>query len=425
MEELRTTPLHQWHLDQGANMAHFGLYDMPLWYPAGVKAEHLSAIGNAGVFDTSHMAVIGLQGKGALALLQRCFSKDLVRCQGKDRGPMTAGRCVYGVFLAEDGTVIDDAIVYRLGEESWMVVVNAGMGGTVARHLEGCPEAVGVHVVDYTDQLGKMDIQGPLAAKVLRKVLRDPEAVFAGMAYFSCKGGFGELMAPHPVTLLDGTPLLLSRTGYTGEFGFELFVAGDKIVSLWQTVLTAGQGSGVLPCGLAARDSLRTGAVLPLSHQDIGPWKFTNNPWLFALPWDDSGESFSKDFIGGRRLLEDRTGEHTLPFAGFDPRKITVGKDTFVTNLQGDTIGQVLTCATDMAIGRIGETIISVATPTVEGRPEDFRPRGLCCGFVKVHRPPAVGDIVIITDGRRDIRVEIRADIRPHRSARRPITSML
>ncbi|KAB2890994.1 MAG: aminomethyl transferase family protein [Desulfobulbaceae bacterium] len=425
MEELRTTPLHRWHLDQGANMAHFGLYDMPLWYPAGAKAEHLAVIEAAGIFDTSHMALIGLRGKGALALLQRCFSKDLEHCQGKDRGPLTAGRCVYGVFLAEDGTVIDDAIVYRLGEDSWMVVVNAGMGGIVARHLEDRPEASGVQTIDYTDRIGKMDIQGPLAAKVLGRVLRDPQTVFAGMTYFSCKGGFGELIAPHPVTLLDGTPLLLSRTGYTGEFGFELFAAGDRIVSLWQTVLAAGEEFAVLPCGLAARDSLRTGAVLPLSHQDIGPWKFANNPWLFALPWDDGGKSFSKDFIGGRSLLDDPAGEYTLPFAGFDPRKITVGKDTFVTNLQGDTIGQVLTCATDMAIGRVGETIISVATPAAEGRPEEFRPRGLSCGFVKVHGPLAAGDIVIITDGRRDIRVEIRADIRPHRSARRPITSML
>lgn len=425
MENLRTTPLHQWHLDHGANMAHFGLYDMPLWYPAGAKAEHLAVIETAGVFDTSHMAVVGLRGERAIVLLQRCFSKDLEHCQGRERGPLTAGRCVYGVFLAEDGTVIDDAIVYRLGDDSWMVVVNAGMGAIVAEHLRERPEAAGVQVVDHTDRIGKMDIQGPLAAKVLARVLNDPAAAFAGMAYFSCRGGMGELMAPQPVTLLDGTPLLLSRTGYTGEFGFELFVAADRIVALWQAVLAAGEESAVLPCGLAARDSLRAGAVLPLSHQDIGPWKFANNPWLFALPWDDSGKGFSKDFLGAGALLGSPSGEHTLPFAGFDPRKISLGKDTFVTNLQGDTIGQVLTCATDMAIGRVGEAVISVATPAGEGRPEDFRPRGLCCGFVRVNRPLQYGSICGITDGRREIRVEIRADIRPHRSARRPITSML
>ena len=424
MDEPRTTPLHRWHLGQGANMARFGRYDMPLWYPAGAKAEHLAVIEAAGIFDTSHMAVIGLQGDGARTLLQRCFTKDLDRCQGRDRGPLAVGRCVYGIFLAADGTVIDDAIVYRLAEKAWMVVVNAGMGATVAGHLDR-QGGTGVRITDYSDRLGKMDIQGPLAARILARVLHDPGPVLADMMYFACKGGFGELQTPVPVLLNDGTPLLLSRTGYTGEFGFELFVAADRIVPLWRTVLAAGEGLGLLPCGLAARDSLRTGAVLPLSHQDIGPWPFVNNPWLFALPWGDGGKVFSKDFIGAEALRQDPGNEHTLPFAGFDPRKIAVGKDTFVTDLRGDTIGQVLTCATDMAIDRVGAMIVSVATPPAEGRPADYRPRGLSCGFIKVNRPLASGEFVMITDGRRRIKVEIRNDIRPHRSARRPITSML
>mgnify|MGYP001764707741 CR=1 FL=1 len=114
-----------------------------------------------------------------------------------------------------------------------------------------------------------------------------------------------------------------------------------------------------------------------------------------------------------------------LPFAGFDPRKITVGKDTFVTDRRGDTIGQVLTCATDMAIDRVGAIIVSVATPPAAGRPADYRPRGLSCGFIKVNTPLTSGEVVMITDGRRQIRVEICQDIRPHRSARLPITSML
>ncbi len=425
MDELRTTKLHAWHLQQGANMARFGGYDMPLWYPAGVKAEHLAVIEAAGIFDTSHMAVIGLQGEGARELLQYCFSKDLQRCLGSEKTPLVAGRCVYGVFLAEDGTVIDDAIVYQLAADAYMVVVNAGMGGIVAAHLEDRKEKRSVAVSDYSDLIGKMDIQGPQAARILRKILKDPDEVFAGMVYFSCKGGFAELQAPGPVQLLDGTPLLISRTGYTGEFGFELFVAGEHLVPLWQAVLAAGDGFGLLPCGLAARDSLRAGAVLPLSHQDIGPWKFSHNPWQFALPWQEDRQSFSKDFVGARALLADSPAEYTRAFAGYDPRKITVGKDTFVTDLRGDTIGQVLTCATDMAIDRVGEKIVSVATPAAEGRPDGFRPRGLCCGFVKVRSPLAAGEIVLIADGRREIKVEIREDIRPHRSARRPLTAML
>ena len=425
MDELRTTRLHGWHLEHGANMAQFGLYDMPLWYPAGAKAEHLAVIEAAGIFDTSHMAVIGIQGEGSRDLLQHCFSKDLERCQGKDKTPLLAGRCVYGVFLQTDGTVIDDAIVYQLGDHAYMVVVNAGMGGVVAAHLEDCREQRPAVVSDYTDDLGKMDIQGPLAAKILKKILADGDAALAGMAYFSCRGGIPGLRTSTAVQLLDGTPLLVSRTGYTGEFGFELFIAGEHFVSLWQKVLTAGQDLGLLPCGLAARDSLRAGAVLPLSHQDIGPWLFANNPWQFALPWQEGTTRFSKDFRGAAALLAARDGEHTLPFAGFDLRKITVGKDTFVTDLRGDTIGQVLTCATDMAIGRVAEKIVSVATPVTEGRPEDFRPRGLSCGFIKVRKPLAVGEQVVLTDGKREVKVEIRQDIRPNRSARRPITAML
>ena len=425
MDELRTTALHAWHLKQGANMARFGLYDMPLWYPAGAKAEHLAVIVAAGIFDTSHMAVIGVQGEGARDLLQFCFTKDLDSCLGKDKGPLVAGRCVYGIFLQLDGTVIDDAIVYQLGKNDYMVVVNAGMGGIVAAHLGSRKKDVSVTITDFTDRLGKMDIQGPLAAKILKKILAVPEEVFTGMVYFSCKGGFAELQSPVAVSLLDGTPLLISRTGYTGEFGFELFIAAEHFVSLWQTVLAAGEGLGLLPCGLAARDSLRAGAVLPLSHQDIGPWKFAHNPWPFALPWQEGARTFSKDFLGAAALLNDTSSEYTLPFAGYDLRKITVGKDTFVTDLRGDTIGQVLTCATDMAIGRVGEKIVSVATPVAEGRPEDFNPRGLCCGFVKVRKSLAVGEQVILTDGKRKIKVEIREDIRPHRSARHPITAML
>jgi aminomethyltransferase len=113
------------------------------------------------------------------------------------------------------------------------------------------------------------------------------------------------------VELVDGTPVLISRTGYTGEFGFELFVSIDKLAALWSMVLEAGRDKGVLACGLAARDSLRAGAVLPLSHQDIGPWSFLHNPWPFALPYNDDNTTFSKDFIGGSSLLQSTWSKHS------------------------------------------------------------------------------------------------------------------
>ena len=156
-------------MENGANMALFGNYDMPLWYKTGAKAEHLAVIQSAGIFDTSHMAVVLVKGEGARVLLQHCLSKDLDSCLGKDKTPLVDGRCVYGVFLNADGTVIDDAIVYQLQAESFMVVVNAGMGGEIASHLVANAGEGAVIVVDMTDRVGKMDIQGPDSARILGK----------------------------------------------------------------------------------------------------------------------------------------------------------------------------------------------------------------------------------------------------------------
>jgi aminomethyltransferase len=419
MATTKQTVLHSWHVANGANMALFGNYDMPLWYKTGAKAEHLAVIQGVGIFDTSHMAAVAVQGKGARALLQHCLSKNLDCCLGKGKSELVDGRCVYGVFLKADGTVIDDAIVYQLQTESFMVVVNAGMGGEIAALLVKNSGDRAVTVADLTDRVGKMDIQGPDSARILGKIIKNPTAVFERMVYFSCKGGFGDLQTSSPAELVDGTPLLLSRTGYTGEFGFELFVPIDRLASVWAMVLQAGKEKGVLACGLAARDSLRAGAVLPLSHQDIGSWPFLNNPWPFALPFNDDHTGFSKDFIGAQALLQSNWEKHTLPFAGFDPRKIAAGDDSFVTSETGERLGTILTCTTDMAIGRVAGEIVCVA-----GNPQ-FQAKGLCCGFVLLDKQCAPGVLVILTDGKRKIKVEIRADIRPNRTARKAMSLMV
>ena len=262
---IKRTPLNSWHRSRGANMADFGGYDMPLWY-SSVKDEHLAVLTGAGIFDTSHMAAVIVDGSGAAGLIQHCFTNDLDACMGPARKPLSPGRCVYGAFLDEKGQTIDDAIVFFVEADSYMVVINAGMGGAIADHLQhhlGGREAT---ITDLTDRLGKMDIQGPAAAKILGRVLADPKTVFANMPYFSFKGHIDPTSPlADAVRLDDGTPIVLSRTGYTGEFGFEIFLAPDKIQRLWERLLEAGQASGIKPCGLAARDSLRAGAVLPLS----------------------------------------------------------------------------------------------------------------------------------------------------------------
>jgi len=423
---LKITPLNQWHRDQGAQMAEFGGYHMPLWYPVGIKKEHLAVITAAGLFDTSHMAAIMVTGADARPLLQKCFTNDLESCIGPRHLPLPDGRSVYGAFLDSRGHVIDDAIIFQVAPEEYMVVVNAGMGAAVAVQLEEHRETGRiVRVEDLTDRLGKIDIQGPAAARIVATLLTDSERVFDKMVYFSFKGHF-DPDHPHAsaVRMSVDIPVLLSRTGYSGEFGFEIFLDRAHAPALWNALMDAGQrvGTDLLPCGLGARDSLRAGAVLPLSHQDIGDWPYRNHPWPFALPWDATGNNFTKPFVGDRALLADNSPETTLAFAGYDPRKVSAGADSVVLDDRGTPIGTVLTCATDMAVDRVNGHIVSLASPD---RPGGFSPRGLSCGFIRVKTPIDVGQPVSLKDNRRTIQAVIVDDIRPNRSARRPIKSMM
>ena len=420
---MKKTPLYEWHVANGGNMADFSGYEMPIWYTAGIKEEHMSVLLRAGIFDTSHMAVATVNGPGAFDLLQHCLSKDLTKCVGLKKAPISNRRCVYGVFLNENGEVLDDAITYQLDENRFMIVVNAGMGKIIASHLAEYKNSHDVKITNLTDKVAKMDIQGPMSAVILSKLLKNPERVFSKIPYFSFKGHFDpENKRSKEVTLQDGAPLLLSRTGYTGEFGFEIFINPEHIVSLWENILEIGAEFNIKPCGLGSRDSLRTGAVLPLSHQDIGHWPFINHPWSFALPYNDDLSGFTKGFIGSKVLQCIEKPDYTYGFTGYDARKVSAGENAEVIDGNGDIIGSVLTCATDMGIGRVDSKIVSITSPD---KPEDYFPKGLSCGFVKVDRPFETKDALTLREGKRKIEVEIRNDIRPYRSARIPLREML
>jgi aminomethyltransferase len=417
----KKTPLFDWHTQRGANMVEFGDYIMPVWY-ASARDEHMAVITHAGLFDTSHMAAVRVHGPGAFDLLQWCFTRNLQVCVGKDNAPISPGKCVYGAFLDEHGQAIDDSIVYKIADEEYLVVVNAGMGGVIAAHLEANKEDRRVQLVDMTDKLGKIDIQGPAAIRIVQRVLKAPEATFDKLTYFSFKGHFDQTSAfSADAQFLDGTPLLLSRSGYTGEVGFEIFVGGDHTVRVWELLIAAGQELGLIACGLAARDSLRTGAVLPLSHQDIGHWTYIHHPWPFALPFNATGDGFTKAFLGSAALEKATDAPYTLTYVGNDLRKVDA-HTAVVRDLQGHEIGTVLTCATDMAIGRHNGRIFSVATAD---KPEGLKINGLSCGFIKVTANLPPGTVVEIKDNRRAIQVVIETDVRPDRTARKALKNFL
>ncbi|MDR2390650.1 MAG: aminomethyl transferase family protein [Planctomycetota bacterium] len=401
---LRRTALYARHAALGANLAAFAGWEMPLWYRAGAVREHLAVIQSAGLFDTSHMDVFFASGPGAKPLLDYAFTRDLSRIR--------PGRALYGAFLDRDGHTVDDAILYPLGPDRFAVVVNAGMGPVVTAHLKGLPDAGGVDLREPDRRLGKLDLQGPASPAILWEAVDGADRLFADMPYFSFAGDFD--LEAGGIRLRNGTPILLSRTGYTGEIGFEIFLPLDRMDETWDSLSRFGAESGLLPCGLAARDSLRTGALLPLSHQDIGPWPYVNHPWLFALPLKKDGSfSFTKDFMGAS-ALHPEGNPHTFPFAGFDQRRVDPRGAKVLLN--GEEMGDVLTIVSDMAIGRIDDVIVSLADPN---RPEGWAPRGLSCGFVRVKRRLESGTKLVLQDARRKIEVEIVKSIRPNRTATR------
>ena len=418
--EMKKTPLFDWHKAHGANIVEFGDYLMPVWY-GSARAEHLAVVSQAGLFDTSHMATLRVFGKDAYELLQWCFTRNLDACVGKDNAPLTDGKCVYGLFLDEHGHAIDDSLVYKIQDGEYMVEVNASMGGPVAKHLAEQAKGRDVKVVDLTDKLGKIDIQGPAAIKIMAKLLKNPEVVFDKLPYFSAKGHFDPASPlAAQVQMLDGTPVLLSRSGYTGEVGFEMFVERIHTVKVWEAIMAAGEPFGLTACGLAARDSLRAGAVLPLSHQDIGHWPCIHNPWPFALPMASDGMGFTKKFLGSEALDKATDAPWTLTFVGHDLRKVDAhGAKVF---LDGQEIGTVLTCVTDMAIGRHEGRIYSVASPD---KPEGLAIKGLSCGFIQVTSRLAPGTAVEIRDGKRAIQVQIETDVRPARTARKALKTFM
>ena len=397
---LKKTNLADNHTALGGNMVDFGGWLMPLWYKTGAVQEHLAVINSAGLFDTSHMTVVLAEGARVKEFINFAVTKDI--------GKLALERAAYGIVLNEKGYAVDDVLVYPLAEDRYGLVLNAGMGDVVIQHLQTLPGADQIKFTNLSGQIGKLDIQGPAAYSILRPLIDNADAVFEKFPYFSFKGDFD--YAQSKIKFGGDIPVLLSRTGYTGELGFEIFMSASDLVKAWDILLKAG-GDKLLPCGLAARDSLRTGAVLPLSHQDIGNWPFINNPWNMALPLDEAG-NFTKNFLG-RDALNRETAEHTLPFIGFDPRKVDA--DSSIVLCDGEEIGKILTVVGEMAIGRVDGKVVGLASPD---KPEGWTPKGLMCGYVKVKKHLPVGATITLKDSRRELKAEIAADIRPNRTAR-------
>src|SRR5579862_2410778 len=231
------TPLHDRHVELGARMVPFAGWEMPVQY-AGVIPEHRAVRTDAGVFDVSHMGELEVEGPHAHELLQGALSNDLDK--------ISVGQAQYTLLTNSDGGIIDDLIVYRLGDCTYLLVVNAANRATDFAWLKE-RELRGSDVRDVSDDYALLAVQGPRAIE--RLGLPPAEAFTWAMG------------------AVDGVEVMINRTGYTGEEGVELACMADDAPTLWDAILARG----VLPCGLGARDTLRLEVCYPLHGNDIGP----------------------------------------------------------------------------------------------------------------------------------------------------------
>jgi aminomethyltransferase len=416
---LKRTALFNQHKKQGALFGEFGGYEMPLWFKSGAKNEHFAVLLSAGIFDTSHMSTLLINGVKSRDLLQYLTAKDLEKAIGKDKKPLDNNQSVYSVYLNENGHVIDDTIIFQLDKNRYISVVNASMGKKISEHMNKFNKN-DIEIIDYTDKIVKIDLQGVLSVKTLYSLLKDPFFLH-DMKYFTFHGSFDDNTSNgNKVLTKMGYPILVSRTGYTGEIGFEIFVDSEYGENLWEHLLNTD--FEVLPCGLAARDSLRTGAMLPLSHQDIGNWPFLNNPWTFVLPFNDAKSAFTKQFLGDKALLNCDYNEFTYPFLGFDLRKVPSNGGSIVLDNSAQEIGVTLTCVTEPSIDRYNDRIYCIND---NQKPNNLNIKGLSCGFVKVNKTLNIGDKIKLSDKKRTIDVEIVKSIRPNLTARKAISNFL
>lgn len=243
------SPLHDEHQALGATLVPFGGWLMPLRYTSDL-AEHQAVRSSAGLFDLSHMGELHVDGSGAGAALDYALVGNL--------SALAVGRARYTMIVAEDGSVIDDLIVYRLAGESYLVVANASNNKVVRAELSERLTGFDAVLDDRTEQTALIAVQGPRAEEIIT-ALTDPEN----------RGAVAELRYYASVRAqVAGIDALVARTGYTGEDGFELFVPAEQAVALWRAVLACGDSVPV-PAGLAARDSLRLEAGMPLYGNEL------------------------------------------------------------------------------------------------------------------------------------------------------------
>lgn len=315
MSELMKTPLNAAHRALNAKMVDFGGWDMPVQYPAGIIAEHEAVRTRAGLFDVSHMGEIRVKGPGALALVEHLTPNAVAK--------LAIGQVHYTAFLYENGTFVDDLLVYREGEQEFLLVVNAGNSDKDFAWVQQHAPGFDCTVVNESPVTGQIALQGPLSEKILQPLTRTDLAAI-GYYFFA----HGEVA---------GFKCLISRTGYTGEDGFELYCAAEDTEQIWNAVMAAGTPQGLLPAGLGCRNTLRLECKMALYGHEIDDTIQALEAGLGWIVKFDKG-----DFIGREALLAAKAAPAPRKLVGFRTfEKRDIARDHMPVVQEGRQVGFV------------------------------------------------------------------------------------
>lgn len=313
--ELKKTPLNALHKSLGGKMVDFGGWEMPVQYPAGVIEEHMATRTRAGLFDVSHMGEIWVEGPDSIEFINYLTTNDVRK--------LTDGQAQYSVLTNEAGGAVDDLLVYRFGEERFLLVVNAATTEKdwdwIRKHK---PEEAKVELRNASAEFCQIAIQGPKALEILQTLTKTP---LAEIKYYHFETG-----------QVAGVESIISRTGYTGEDGFELYAKPEFAETLWNSLTDAGRAFDILPCGLAARNTLRLEAAMSLyGHElsdEISPLE-ANLGWIVKL---EKG-----DFIGRQALSAQKAEGVRRRIAGFEMTEPGIARDGFEVFAGEEKIGYV------------------------------------------------------------------------------------
>jgi aminomethyltransferase len=316
-DALKKTPLNEAHRALGGRMVDFGGWDMPVQYTAGVIEEHMATRTRSGLFDVSHMGEIWVEGPDAISFVNRLTTNDVLK--------LVDGQAHYSAMTNDKGGVVDDLLVYRFGQEKLLLVVNAGTTDKDWAWITSNKKDERVELHNASSEYCQIAVQGPDATAIVQNLT---ETDLSAIKYYHFTTG-----------RVDGVDAIISRTGYTGEDGFEVYAAADAAEQLWNKILETGNygaDGGIVPCGLAARNTLRLEAAMSLYGHELGD---DISPLEAGLGWITK---FQKGpFTGSDVIAKQKEEGLTRKIAGFEMTEPGIARDGCDVFIGGEKVGVV------------------------------------------------------------------------------------